>query len=131
MTNTRFLNPDTVQQPTSRFSQAVLHGPAARRLIISGQVGAKADGTIVDGLAEQTELIFDNLFAVMRAADMELKDLVKLTIFCCAPGGAQTVREIRNKRLGSHAPASTFVQVAGLANPKYLVEIEGEAIREA
>jgi 2-iminobutanoate/2-iminopropanoate deaminase len=127
----RFLNPDAVQQPTSRFSQAVLHGPAARRLIISGQVGAKADGTIVDGLAEQTELIFDNLFAVMRAADMELKDLVKLTIFCCAPGGAQTVREIRNKRLGSHAPASTFVQVAGLANPKYLVEIEGEAIREA
>ena len=85
----------------------------------------------VDGLAEQTELIFDNMISVLKAADMELKDLVKLTIFCCAPGGARTVREIRNKRLGSHCPASTFVQVAGLANPKYLVEIEGEAIREA
>jgi enamine deaminase RidA (YjgF/YER057c/UK114 family) len=126
----RFLNPDTVQKPTSRFSQAVLHGPG-RRLIISGQVGAKADGTILDGLAEQTELVFDNIVSVLKAADMELGDLVKLTIFCCAPGGAQTVREIRNKRLGSHAPAATFVQVAGLANPKYLVEIEGEAIREA
>ena len=125
----RFLNPETVQKPTSRFSQAVLHGPGTR-LIISGQVGAKADGTIVDGLAEQTELIFDNLINVLKAGGMEMEDLVKLTIFCCAPGGAQTVREIRNKRLGDHCPASTFVQVAGLANAKYLVEIEGEAIRE-
>ena len=27
--------------------------------------------------------------------------------------------------------ASTFLHVAGLANPAYLVEIEGEAVREA
>ena len=127
----RFLNPDTVQKPGSRFSQAVLVGPATRRLIISGQVGARADGTIVEGLDKQSELVFDNLFAVLASADMELTDLVKLVIYCTVPGGSAVVREIRNRRLGSHAPASTFVQVAGLANPKYLVEIEGEAVREA
>ena len=127
----QFLNPPTVQQPSSRFSQAVLVNAGAKRLIISGQVGARADGTIVEGLAAQTELVFDNLVAVLKAGGMDLTDLVKLVIYCAAPGGAGVVREIRNRRLGSHAPASTFVQVAGLANPSYLVEIEGEAIREA
>lgn len=127
----RFLNPETVSRPASRFSQGVLHGPVARRLIISGQVGARADGSIVEGLEAQTELVFDNIVAMLRAADMDLTDLVKLTIFCAAPGGAGIVREIRNRRLGTHAPAATFLQVAGLANPSYLVEIEGEALREA
>lgn len=127
----RFINPPTVQQPAARFSQAVLVESAGKRLIISGQVGANADGTIVDGLDKQTELVFDNVVAVLHAANMELNDLVKLVIYCAVPGGTAVVREIRNRRLGSHAPASTFVQVAGLANPSYLVEIEGEAVREA
>jgi 2-iminobutanoate/2-iminopropanoate deaminase len=126
-----FLNPDSVSRPASRFSQGVLHGPIAKRLIISGQVGAKADGTIVEGLAAQTELVFDNLFSVLQAAGMNVEDLVKLTIFCADPKGAVVAREIRNNRLGSHCPASTFVHVAGLANPAYLIEIEAEAIREA
>ena len=127
----RFLNPDTLQKPGSRFSQGVLIGPPAKRLIISGQVGAQADGTIVEGLEKQTEQVFDNILAMLQAAEMDLKDLVKLVIYCAVPGGSYMVREIRNRRLGAHAPASTFVQVAGLANSQYLVEIEGEAVREA
>ena len=126
-----FLHPETVSQPSSRFSQGVLVGPAAKRLIISGQVGTRPDGALLEGLDKQTEQVFDNLFAVLSAAEMEVRDLVKLVIYCTVPGGSAVVRDIRNTRLGSHAPASTFVQVAGLANPHYLVEIEGEAVREA
>jgi 2-iminobutanoate/2-iminopropanoate deaminase len=126
-----YLNPDSVSRPASRFSQGVLHGPVAKRLIISGQVGATADGAVVQGLEAQTELVFDNIFAVLEAAGMSLVNLVKLTIFCVMPGNAAAVREIRNRRLGEHCPASTFILVAGLANPAYLIEIEGEAIAEA
>ena len=46
----KLLNPETVSRPASRFSQAVAHGPAAKRLLISGQVGARPDGTVVDGI---------------------------------------------------------------------------------
>ena len=126
-----FLNPENVSRPASRFSQGVVHGPVHKRLLISGQVGARADGVVVDGLAAQTELVFDNIEAVLARAEMTLAHLVKLTIFCVAPGDPGLVREIRNRRLGSHAPASTVVLVAGLANPAYLIEIEGEAIEEA
>ena len=126
-----FLNPKGVARPTSRFSQGVLHDPPTRRLLISGQVGARVDGVVVEGLEAQTELIFDNIELVLAEAGMTIRDLVKLTIFCAAPGGAGAVREIRNRRLGDHCPASTFLQVAGLANPAYLVEIGGEALRES
>ena len=127
----KFLNPPTLSTPAARFSQAVLTGPAAQRLFISGQVGARVDGTLLEGLGPQTEQVFDNLCAALAAGGMEITDIVKLTIFCTVPGGASVVREIRNRRLASHAPASTYVQVAGLANPGYLVEIEAEALREA
>jgi enamine deaminase RidA (YjgF/YER057c/UK114 family) len=127
----RFLNPSSVSQPASRYSQGVLTGPYVKRLVISGQVGARADGTVVEGLEAQTEQVFDNIFAMLKAADMQPSHLVKLTVFCTVAGGSAVVREIRNRRLGSHSPASTFLQVAGLANPAYLIEIEGEAINEA
>ncbi len=126
-----FINPDAVARPASRYSQGVLHGPVAKRLIISGQVGARVDGTVVEGIEAQTELVFDNLTAVLAAAGLGIADLVKLTIFCADPQGAGPIRQIRNQRLGDHCPASTFIHVAGLANPAYLIEIEGEALREA
>jgi enamine deaminase RidA (YjgF/YER057c/UK114 family) len=103
----------------------------ARRLILSGQVAVRPDGSMAQGLEAQTQLVFDNIEALLAAADMDLSHLVKLVIYCAQPGGAGVVRGIRNQRLGDHAPASTFLYVAGLANPDYLVEIEGEAVREA
>jgi enamine deaminase RidA (YjgF/YER057c/UK114 family) len=36
---------------------------------------------------------------------------------------------VRARRLGAHAPTSTLVIVAGLANPEYLIEIEAEAVK--
>jgi 2-iminobutanoate/2-iminopropanoate deaminase len=125
-----FLNPSTLATPGSRFSQGVVVQGPGRRLFISGQVAMKADGTLVEGLEAQTEQVFDNIEALLAAAGMTRHHLVKLVIYCTVPGGSGAVREIRNRRLGDHAPASTFVQVAGLANPHYLVEIEGEAFSE-
>ena len=128
---TTFLNPPTLSTPGSRFSQGVLVKADAQRLILSGQVAVRPDGSMAQGLEAQTHLVFDNIEALLAAADMDLSHLVKLVIYCAEPGGAGVVRGIRNQRLGPHAPASTFLYVAGLANPDYLVEIEGEAVREA
>ena len=126
-----FLNPPTLATPGSRFSQGVLARADARRLILSGQVAMRPDGSLAQGLEAQTHLVFDKIEALLAAAGMDLSHLVKLVIYCAQPGGADVVRTIRNQRLGAHAPASTFVYVAGLANPAYLVEIEGEALKEA
>jgi 2-iminobutanoate/2-iminopropanoate deaminase len=40
-------------------------------------------------------------------------------------------RQIRDRMLQGHAPASTYVIVAGLASPDFLTEIEIEAFAAA
>ena len=37
--------------------------------------------------------------------------------------------ECREAALAGYAPAATYVEVAGLADPRFLVEIEGEAVK--
>ncbi len=127
----RFLNPATVPTPSSRYTQAIAVASTSKRLIISGQVGMKPDGTILHGLEAQTEQVFDNILALVAAADMEMTDIVKIVTYCTVPGQLSVIREIRQRKFGNHAPASTLLIVAGLANPEFLIEIEAEALRES
>lgn len=126
-----YLNPASLPQPSSRYSQGVLIGTASKRLLISGQIGLRPDKVLAQGLEAQTEQAFDNLLALVAAAEMAPTDLVKLVTYCAVPGSIAIIRNVRERKLGRHAPASTYIQVAGLASPDYLVEIEGEAVRDA
>ncbi|MFM9973348.1 MAG: RidA family protein [Beijerinckiaceae bacterium] len=126
----RFFNPRGIAQPASRYSHGVAHSARARRLIISGQVGIRMDGTIADSLEEQMEVAWDNLAEVLREGGMTIADLVKIVTYVTVPDSVALVRKIRVKKLGQHAPASTYLQVAGLAAPEFLFEVEGEAVCE-
>jgi serine/threonine protein kinase len=67
---------------------------------------------------------------VLAAAGMGVGDLVKITAFIVPADGVGLFRAIRDRRLLGHAPACTYLQVAGLASPAFLFELEGEAARE-
>jgi 2-iminobutanoate/2-iminopropanoate deaminase len=127
----RFFNPATVPAPASHYSQGIAHGAAFKRLIISGQIGVGVDGTIAKGLEAQMEQAWDNLLHILEAAQLDHADLVKITVFVTVPGSVGLYRKIREKKLGAHAPCATYLEIAGLASPELLVEIEGEAVREA
>ena len=126
----RFLNPATIAPPSSQYSHGVEHGRQGRRLVIAGQVGVRKDGTVAEGLEPQLAQCWDNLIEVLRAAGMEASDLVKVTIFVTVPDAIAISRRVREQKLGGHAPAATFLQVAGLARREFLAEIEGEAVKE-
>ena len=126
----RLINPDDIAKPASKYAQGVLHAAGAERLVISGQVGVKPDGSIEEGLEAQLNRAWSNLFGVLRAAGFEKRHLVKVTIFVTVPGAVATSRNVRDRMLEGHVCASTYLQVAGLASPDYLVEIEAEAVKE-
>ena len=126
----RSLNPADIAPPSSQYSHGVEHGLKGRRLVISGQVGLRPDGSIDNDLEAQLGQCWDNLIAVLRAADMDVADLVKVTVFVTVPNAIAVSRRVREQKLKGHAPASTFLQVAGLARPDFLAEIEGEAVKE-
>jgi enamine deaminase RidA (YjgF/YER057c/UK114 family) len=95
--------------------------------VISGQVGIAADGSVPADTRGQIERAWDNLFAVLAAADMAVTDLVRIGTYLTEADAVPLWREIRDRRLGGHAPAATLVIVAALAAPQWRVEIEAVA----
>lgn len=80
-----------------------------------------------DGTAAQMELAWDNLLAVLAAGAMTIPEIVKLTVFLTDPADVPLYRQVRDRRLAGHAPATTLLIVAGLAAPSLKVEIEALA----
>ena len=122
------LNPDLVPQPASAYSQAIIHAAPARRVVISGQIGVNADGQIQDGLSAQIEQAFSNFMAIVHVAGLGAEHVVKITAYMVQGGEVTLYRQARDKALAGQRPASTYVVVAGLADPRFLFEVEGEAI---
>jgi 2-iminobutanoate/2-iminopropanoate deaminase len=120
--------PPTIAPPLSRYSHAVEAPASARWLHISGQVGIKPDGGVAEGLEAQMVQAWRNILAILKAADMDRSDLVKVTAFLTSEGAdVGLFRDVRDRILGPAKPASTLIVVAALAKPEYLVEIEAIA----
>jgi 2-iminobutanoate/2-iminopropanoate deaminase len=122
-------NPPGVAPPASRYSHGVGVGSGARWLYISGQVGTAPDGSIRQGLKAQMEQVFANIDKILETGGMTKRDVVKLTVFVTQPGpeALSVYRILRDQWLEGHAAAATYLVVAGLAHPDFLVEIEAVA----
>jgi len=126
----KFLNPEGVPKPASPYSQVVDVKAPFRMVEIAGQVGVRPDGTPVKDPAEQFEQAFANLLAALKGVGLGPKDLVKTTAFLTRREDLATYRATRARMFGDAVPASTLLFVAGLANPDFVFEIEGTAVRE-
>ncbi len=125
-----FLKPAGMAPPASNYSHGVVVTANARRLIISGQIGAKPDGTIPESCEEQMHACWSNIFRVLEDAGMTKSNLAKVTVLLTDPDDVGLYRDVRDSVLDGHAAASTLIVVRGLASPALKVEIEAEAIAE-
>jgi enamine deaminase RidA (YjgF/YER057c/UK114 family) len=128
MARLTFSNPPGAPQPQSRYSQAALIEGEGRRLVISGQVGLRADGTLVGTPEDQVGQSLANLGVVLAAHGMGPGNIVKMTVFLTDPALVPPWRSHRDAFLQGHAPASTLLIVAALASPDFKVEVEAEAV---
>lgn len=97
---------------------------------VSGQVPVRPDGSVVEGdVAAQTEQVFLNLETALRAAGATWSDVVKMSYFLVDIADLPQVRGVRDRFLDPDGlPASSLVQVAGLVNPAFRVEIDAVAV---
>ncbi len=125
-----YRNPTDVHPPQGVYTHQVeIQGPE-RVLVISGQVGARPDGSIPNDPLEQFDLVLENIGRNLRAAGMDFADVFKISYFLVGEIDLPRVREKMRERFGGHAPCSTLLYVAGLASPAYRVEMEAWAARE-
>lgn len=120
-------NPAGVHTPGSRYSHAVLVEGAQRRLVISGQVGVTADGTLIENPTGQIAQALANLRAILEAHAMGPRNVVKTTVFLTDRELLGPYRAAREAFFGDHHAASTLLFVSGLYDPRLQVEIEAEA----
>ncbi len=108
------------------YSQAI---KAAGFVFVAGQVGLKPDhGELVgNGIAEQTEQVFDNLQAILEEAGSGLDRIVKTTVFLADFDDFQAMNEVYGRRIGERPPARATVEVSKLPSGAK-VEIEAIAV---
>lgn len=124
-----FRNPQDVHEPVGSYSHQIEVRGNERLLVISGQVGMHQDGTVPDDPFEQIDIAFENIFRNLRAAGMEVKDLIKITYYLVGEFDTAKRREIVLSKLQGHQPCSTLLYVAALASPVFRVEIDAWASR--
>jgi 2-iminobutanoate/2-iminopropanoate deaminase len=118
----RFIRTSEAPAPVGPYSQAVRAGPY---VFVSGQIGLTPDGTLVEGLAGQTEQALTNLRAVLNAAGLDIEDLVKTTVYLADISRFAEFNEIYARFMGDHRPARAVLEAR---LPKgALVEIEAVA----
>jgi enamine deaminase RidA (YjgF/YER057c/UK114 family) len=110
---------------------AAMRSPSPGRwLVVSGQVPLDERGQLVGrGDAQaQVEQVLRNLAAALCAAGARMDQVVKLTVYLTDVADLEAFRQVRDDFIpASTPPASSLVQVSGLVNPEFRVEIEALA----
>lgn len=117
---------DSAPAAIGPYSQAIVHGGL---IFTAGQVPFDpATGQMVEGdIGQQTELVIDNLAAILEAAGGSLASVVKTTVFLQDMDDFAAMNEVYGRRLGDHRPARSTVQVARLPRDAR-VEIEAVGV---
>lgn len=114
------------------FSQIVVSQPGTM-VFISGQVAWDENGEIIGkgDLKIQTEKAFQNLKTAIEAAGGSLENIVMLRLYIVnyQPRNGEIISEILKENFGTaNPPASTWLNVQGLANKDFMIEVEAQAI---
>jgi 2-iminobutanoate/2-iminopropanoate deaminase len=124
-----FRNPQDVHKPVGSYSHQIEISGNERVLVISGQVGMRPDGAVPEDPYEQMDLAFENIIRNLAAANMDVKDLIKITYYLVGEFDTAKRRELVSSKLQGHQPCSTLLYVSALASPAFRVEIDAWASR--
>jgi reactive intermediate/imine deaminase len=99
-------------------------------VFVSGQIPADKEGNIIKGtIEEQTEAVFANLEAVLKASNSSFNKVVKVNAFLADMKDFARMNAVYEKYFSSHKPARSCVAVREL--PKGVdVEIECIALED-
>lgn len=124
----RKFNPQGMDAPAF-YSHGVEVEASARMVFVSGQVGVRPDGSVPEDIGGQTKAAIDNVKAVLAAAQMDVSDIVKSTIYLTDESHFDGFVAAGAPLLSQPPSATTLLYVKALASPALLIEIEAVAAR--
>jgi enamine deaminase RidA (YjgF/YER057c/UK114 family) len=125
------INPDGLSKNPA-FTNVISVTGNVKTIYIGGQDAVDASGTIVGkgNIKQQTEQVFSNLQAALKAGGAELENVIKWNIYIVQGQSIQPAFEVFQNVWGRrpNPPAITVMFVFGLANPEFLVEMDAIAV---
>ena len=110
----------------------IIEGPT-RQLICAGQTSVDEQGNPQHpgDMRSQLGLALDNLEAVLKAADMGLGNIIRLTIYATDVDAALKNFDVLGARMGPAGamPPMSLLGVTRLAIPPLMIEIEAFGVR--
>lgn len=108
------------------YSRAVIDG---QHVHVSGTVGVMPDGAEPSADAgAQARRCFEIIFDALREAGARPEDVVRTRMYLTRPEDADDVLRVHGELFGDVRPATTAVVVQALIDPRYMVEIEADAV---
>ena len=124
MTIRRVNSPHVPEPPPERWSNCLVCDGIA---YVSGMTVRGEPNIAAMDEYEQSKVIFTKIKNMVEAAGGAMADVVKVTIYVTNIKNNTKVWKARAEFFKGDFPASTLVQVAALAAPEILVEIEAIA----
>ena len=106
------------------FSRAVRVGD---RVIVAGSAPIWPDGSCDPDPGAQARRCSEIIVAALAELGAGATDVVRTRMFVTDAAHSEAVGEVHREFFGAAAPAATMVVVAGLLDPRWVVEIEAEA----
>jgi 2-iminobutanoate/2-iminopropanoate deaminase len=111
--------------PVGPYSPGMIFGSL---VFVSGQAGRDpATGQLAPDVTAQTEQVLKNIATILEAAGSGLSHVLRCGVFLVDMKDFPKMNEVYARAYGSHRPARTTVQVAGLPGDGLLVEIDAVA----
>lgn len=122
--STNYVNPPALKQQ-SYYSHAVVK--RGTPVFLTGQVAWDADGELVGegDIEAQMKQLWSNIRALLSELSASPDDIVKLVTYGTSRDWLPAIHAERQKHFEpGKFPASTFVLVSGLVDPRMMVEID-------
>jgi 2-iminobutanoate/2-iminopropanoate deaminase len=103
---------------------------AGSLVFVAGILPVDVEGHLIGGsdTVEQARFVLGELGRILRAAGCSAGDVVKVCVFLTDVDDRPRINPLRRAFFGDARPASTLVEVSGLAVPGARVEIDAVAV---
>lgn len=113
-------------EPIVGFSRAVRVGNS---ISVSGTTAASGGKPVAIGdAAAQARATLEMISEALGKAGASLNDVVRTRVYLTDIADFEAVGRVHGEFFGEIRPANTTLQIAGLPDPDWLVEIEADAV---
>ena len=111
--------------PGGHYSQAIVHNGF---VFVSGQlpIDPSTSEKLTGPIEQQTEMVLNNLKAILHASGSDLAHVLKVTIYVSDIGLWGKVNEVYSRIFGEHRPARSVVPTKDL-HYGFLIELDAIA----